>query len=73
MGWTVGFARDALVFANNVDNIAKLGVTAYCSLNRCEYQRDFVVPDVMAERRAVLAHLAQLCDATLLEALDRHF
>ena len=28
--------------------------------------------DVRSEQRAVLAHLAQLCDAALLEALDHH-
>jgi hypothetical protein len=36
----------------------------------------FKLPDTiaeqLAEQRAVLGYLAQLCDATLLEALDHH-
>ena len=41
-------------------------------LFRCE-QRHFSLPDGIAEQRAILAQLAQLCDTTLLEALDHHF
>ena len=45
---------------------------AQCSdmLSNCEYR--FNLPDVMGEQRAILLYFAQLCDATLLEALDHH-
>ena len=46
---------------------------AECSdmLGNCKYR--FQRTDVIEEQRAILLYFAQLCDATLLEALDHHF
>jgi hypothetical protein len=45
-------------------------VASYC--DSCTRWRTFALPDMHAEQRALLAYFAQLCDTTLLEALNHH-
>jgi hypothetical protein len=67
------FSTCQLVSCQDAHRCIARRVQAECWDVLCVYRRTFALPDVMEEQRAVLLYFAQLCDATLLEALDHHF